>query len=497
MLFNSPIFLLAFLPVALAGYYVLGRMNDLWARIWLVLASLFFYSWTVPQYLPLLLGSVFGNYYLSRAIEVQEDRRRAKLLLVVAISFNLLLIGYFKYANFFIDTTERLSGLNFGLVHVVLPLAISFFTFQQIAYQVNAYRGLSTNPSLLNYTCFVVFFPHLIAGPIVQHSDILPQFRERATYLFNSDRFVLGLTFFFLGLAKKVIFADEFGSYADVGFLGAAKSHLSLYEAWGASLAYTLQLYFDFSGYSDMAIGLGLLFGIIMPTNFNSPYKARSIIDFWRRWHMTLSRFLREFIYIPLGGNRDGEFRRHVNLMATMLIGGLWHGAGWTFVIWGGLHGAMLVINHGYREIRGRLPAARGFAAPLESGAGWALTFLCVVAAWVVFRAPTMDVAKQVYLGMLGANGAFLPVDLISRAQFLQVLGDPIGRLAYFADGTSAGFIRMSFLIAIGVLTCFVAPNVASMSQRFRWVMIVLTIGLVVQKVFFSEQISPFLYFQF
>jgi alginate O-acetyltransferase complex protein AlgI len=496
MLFNSPIFLFAFLPIAVLGFYGLGRLwGGVAARVWLVGCSLFFYTWAVPQYAALLIGSILFNFAAGRVIERAATRR--KTLLTLAIGANLAAIGYFKYANFFVQTVATSLGLSAPVLHIILPLAISFFTFQQIAYLVNAYRRNSTNPGLLDYACFITFFPHLIAGPIVQHSDILPQFRDEKIYRLDLTRLSGGLTIFLLGLAKKVILADEFGNYANAAFDGAAGgAHLSLYEAWGGALAYTFQLYFDFSGYSDMAIGLGLMFGIIMPMNFNSPYKSRSIIEFWRRWHMTLSRFLREFVYIPLGGNRKGPLRRHVNLFLTMLIGGLWHGAAWTFVAWGGFHGAMLVVNHGWNSLMQRFGRGENARPAAFGPPALMLTFVCVVLGWVMFRATSWQAAAAVYQGMAGLNGAVLPADLVAKAPFLSLLGQA-GALPHFADGTNVGFLRMGLMLPLGLGICLLAPNIPQLSPRARWWLVALTFALVLQKVLFSGQISHFIYFQF
>ena len=499
MLFNSPIFLFAFLPVTVIVFFLMGHWRGgTAARAWLVAASLFFYSWTVPAYFFLLGSSLLCNYYIGRTIENQPTHRRAKIWLGIGVVFNLTLIGYFKYAGFLVSNFITLFNLQWQVPSIALPLAISFFTFQQIAFLVNAYWGKSLRPSLLEYVSFVVFFPHLIAGPIVQHSDIIPQFRDERIYRFDLDRLTNGLTIFLLGLAKKVVFADRFGAYADIAFGGASSGALlSLYEAWGAALSYTLQLYFDFSGYSDMAIGLGLIFGINMPQNFNSPYKSHSIIEFWRRWHMTLSRFLREFVYIPLGGNRHGNLRRHSNLLATMLIGGLWHGASWTFVIWGGLHGMYLVINHGWESLSKYIRTSNPLLQSCRRGAALLLTFLCVVIGWVIFRAATLQAAMAVFKGMFGLQGVMLPADLIGRFPILALLGSPVGRLTFFNDGTNVGFIEMTVLLMAGLLVCIKAPNVHEMTSRWKLAMILASFAFVVQRVLYSGQISPFLYFRF
>jgi len=302
-----------------------------------------------------------------------------------------------------------ITGFQWQPERIVLPLAISFFTFQQIAFLVDAFRGNTREYGFLHYCLFVTFFPQLIAGPIVHHKEMLPQFKqeERDTSLLM--RFSVGLSIFAIGLFKKTIIADGVGLYADAVFDAVASgTHLTFFEAWGGALAYTFQLYFDFSAYSDMAVGLARLFGIRLPVNFFSPYKATSIIEFWRLWHVTLSRFLRDHLYIPLGGNRKGRTRRYVNLMITMLLGGLWHGAGWTFMVWGGLHGLYLVINHAWRRFtRVLLPGnVRRRSFP---GVARLVTFLSVVVAWVFFRADSLSVAWRILRTMTGVDGISLP----------------------------------------------------------------------------------------
>ena len=291
---------------------------------WLVLASLFFYGWWNPAYLLLIIGSMLFNYYTG----VQLSYRQNRLFLGIAIALNLALLGYFKYANFFVENISDLAGLGWNIEHIVLPLAISFFTFQQIAYLVDAYRRETSEYNFLHYALFVSFFPQLISGPIVHHKEMLPQFIRETARFIEYRHLAIGISVFILGLFKKVVVADSLAPYSIEAFNAvAAGEMLTFFEAWKGALAYTFQLYFDFSGYSDMAIGLAMLFGIRLPLNFDSPYKANSVIEFWQRWHITLSRFLRDYLYIPLGGNRKGQKRRYLNLMITMLLGGLWHGA--------------------------------------------------------------------------------------------------------------------------------------------------------------------------
>ncbi|MDB6088997.1 MAG: Peptidoglycan O-acetyltransferase [Gammaproteobacteria bacterium] len=409
MLFNSAPFVYLFLPLAFVGFFLLARVSQLWAAAWLTLASIFFYGWWNPKYVPLLIGSMLFNYLVARLLAAGGKPARHWLLLA-GIAGNLLLLGYFKYAHFLLDTVEHISGVRIQLAEIVLPLGISFFTFTQIAFLVDTYRGLAREPRFLHYALFVTYFPHLIAGPILHHSEMMPQFARTATYRLSSRNVSVGLTIFVIGLFKKVILADNIAQFAAPAFNAAAAGHpLSLLEAWGAALAYALQLYFDFSGYSDMAIGVSRLFGITLPLNFNSPYKAANIIDFWRRWHMTLSRFLRDYLYFPLGGNRRGPMRRHLNLLLTMLLGGLWHGAGWTYVVWGGLHGCFLIVNHGWQALRGSL----GWhirSTWITRGMSIAVTFTSVLVGWVFFRAASISAANAMLSGMAGQNGVVLPV---------------------------------------------------------------------------------------
>lgn len=331
MLFNSHVFIFGFLPIVFIVYFIFRKIDLVaGAKIWLVFSSLFFYSWWNPVYLPILLGSIITNFLFGKTIEKVSYK---KIILTIGIIFNVALLGYFKYVDFFIANVNMIFETNFSLLHVALPLAISFFTFQQIAYLVDTYKGEAKKYSFLNYALFVTFFPQLIAGPIVHHKEMMPQFETLSARFVRAKNVVLGSFIFFIGLFKKTVIADTFAIYASDGF--GRPETLTLIEGWIVSLSYSFQIYFDFSAYSDMAIGLALLFNIKLPINFNSPYKALNIQDFWRRWHMTLGRFLTKYIYIPLGGNRISESRTLFNIMIVFGISGFWHGAGWTFVVWG------------------------------------------------------------------------------------------------------------------------------------------------------------------
>ena len=407
MLFNSYVFIFAFLPAALAGYFALGRTGFAGAtKLWLVGASCFFYGWWSVPFLVLLLASIAFNYGCGQAIRhlVHAERAPVRLVLTLAIAANLGVLAWFKYASFIVDNLRAVSGLDLEVGAIVLPLAISFYSFQQIAYLVDCSRRRVAEHGFLDYAVFVTFYPQLIAGPILHHSEIMPQFR-RSRQRFRHEDFAAGVAFFVIGLVKKVVLADSVSALADPVFSSGADASYGCLEAWIAVLAVTVRIYFDFSGYSDMAVGLARMLGFRLPYNFNSPYQAVSIIDFWRRWHITLSRFLRDYVYIPLGGNRRGPGRRYLNLLATMLLGGLWHGAGWTFIVWGGLHGLYLLVNHAWRASQRRL-AGTVWALQLPAPAGRMLTLAAVLIAWVFFHAENFEQALTVLGAMAGHDGS-------------------------------------------------------------------------------------------
>lgn len=400
MLFNSYQFIFFFLPLAIIAFFAIAQFNYYLAIASLGIASLLFYGFWHYQDLYLLLPSIFCNYFIGYYLATLPAPFK-KNLLVLAIIANLVVLGYFKYANFLIDNWNSISGWELSIAKNVLPLGISFFTFTQIAYLIDSYAGKVKEFNPVHYLLFVTYFPHLIAGPILHHHDTISQFQQRKMYRWNSRNVMIGLLLFTIGLFKKVIFADGVVSYIAPVFNGAKEGIIpSFGDSWLGALAYTVQLYFDFSGYSDMAIGLSLLFNIKLPINFNSPYQAVNITDFWRRWHITLSNFLRDYLYIPLGGNRHGNLRRYFNLILTMLIGGLWHGAGWTFILWGGLHGVYLVIHHAWEWGRKKL----GQDLKTSSWGGRLLsriiTFIAVVIAWVLFRAENLTSAKLILQSM-------------------------------------------------------------------------------------------------
>ena len=466
MLFNSIPFLFVYLPIVLGMFFLIGGRSHRLAAAWLAVASLFFYGWWDFHYLPLLLASIVFNYAVGRALAQGSDigSRRRKWLLTFGVVADLALLGYFKYANFFIDTLNAATGTHVAFAQVLLPLGISFFTFTQIAFLVDAARGHAKEFSLVHYGLFVTYFPHLIAGPVLHHGEMMPQFRDPATYRIRAECLAAGGAIFALGLFKKVVLADSVAPYASTAFAAAGDgTPLQLLQAWGGALAYTLQLYFDFSGYCDMAIGLSYMLGVKLPINFDSPYKARNITEFWRRWHMTLSRFLRDYLYIPLGGNQRGPARRYFNLLATMVLGGLWHGAGWTFIVWGGLHGVYLVIHHAWRAFLMRIGRGARDTA-LGRVAGVATTFLAVVVAWVFFRADSMDAALLMLEGMAGAHGVSLPSAVGQRLGAVGPLLEGWG-VTYTAGGGRElvmGWLWITALLPV----VFLLPNTQQIMHR-------------------------------
>ena len=427
----------------------------------------------------MLFNYVIG---LSLSKEQKKSKLGKKTLLIFGIIANVALLGYFKYADFFIGNLNHLLHTDIGLLHLALPLAISFFTFQQIAYLVDSYRGETKEYDFLNYANFVTFFPQLIAGPIVHHSEMMPQFAAPANKVKHYANITTGLFIFSIGLFKKVIIADTFAVWATAGFDHAPV--LNMAEAWVTSLSYTFQLYFDFSGYTDMAIGAALLFNIRLPINFNSPYKATSIQDFWRRWHMTLSRFLKEYIYIPLGGNRKGEFRIYSNLMATFLIGGIWHGAGWTFLFWGFLHGIAIVIHRAWSKI--------GFR--LNTLLAWFITFNFINITWVFFRAKEWDDAIKVLKGMF-AGALVLPLEWKEKLDFLSGYDVQFG---HWLQTISRDQYTI-YWVLMGIIVTLLLKNSNELAERFKPNILTALYAAVLFLAAASSlsKLSEFLYFNF
>jgi D-alanyl-lipoteichoic acid acyltransferase DltB (MBOAT superfamily) len=519
LLFNSYEFIFVFFPLCVIGYFVCARFFSLETALgFLVLGSLCFYAYWQPVYLLLLLFSIGFNFAVGRVLS-GDNRWKSRATLVFGITVNLALLGYFKYANFFVDNVNTAFGTHWELGTILLPLAISFFTFQQISYLVDAWQGKTSEYNFLHYSLFVCFFPQLIAGPIVHHREIIPQFMKPENLVPQWSNFAVGISIFALGLFKKTVIADGLSAYVGPVYdAGSVGGNIDFFRAWGSSLAYTFQLYFDFSGYSDMAIGAARVFGVRLPVNFFSPYKSTSVIEFWRRWHMTLSHFLRDYLYIALGGNRKGRYRRYVNLFLTMLLGGLWHGAGWTFVIWGGLHGGYLMVNHGWRHLMTRW-GDRISQLPIYKGFCWLVTFVAVVFSWVYFRAPTLEQGNQIALAMLGGSGFEIPAGILARAG---ALGNWLSAIGFVPVSGGGAMITTNYLwVVFSAVIALTLPNVAQIFYRYepvlyendkvfrdnregrlltwdynnRWAIAVALAG--VAGILTLQQVSEFLYFQF
>ncbi|MEN9229283.1 MAG: MBOAT family protein [Thermostichus sp. DG02_5_bins_236] len=492
MLFSSFTFIFLFLPLCLGVYFWIGRFGSATlSKGWLLLSSLFFYGYWNITFVPLIFISVGINYQLGKCLRKRKlEKRPSKIFLCLGLSFNIGLIAYYKYADFLLSCLPSLSFSTWlsrllDVDNVVLPLAISFYTFQQIAYLVDVYRGERASYSFLDYSLFVLFFPQLIAGPIIHHQEVIPQFNRLRNLLFSQKNFALGCVAFFIGLSKKVIVSDNISGWVTLPFSHAMD--LSFIEAWTAALSYTHQLYFDFSGYCDMALGLGLMLNIKLPINFSSPYKSVSIVEFWRRWHITLSNFLRDYLYIPLGGNRLGETRRVINLMITMLLGGFWHGAGWTYIAWGGFHGVCLSINHISGKLEFRFPKV----------ISWVVTFLAVTIGWVIFRAQSLRDAGHILWVMAGMEGILLPGKYRGSLGPLEKIGVRFSNfpsLDYFPGGLES-------LVVLTVLTLWVVflPNTQQLVQRFRpeWWWGLFLSCLSVLSLLSMSRVTEFLYFQF
>ncbi len=470
MLFSSYEFVFLFFPLCILLFHsaiFFGQNRG--SLCILFVASLFFYAWWDIRFLPLLLGSITVNFLIGLALGSYKIHRwGSSAWLIIGVSLNLILLAFFKYWDFFASNVNGVANTSIPLISAILPLGISFFTFEQISYLVDTRRSGEPERDPLRYALFVAFFPRLVAGPILRASEFLPQVASgRLTSRLTPD-LAVGLTLFAIGLFKKTVIADGVAVYATPVFAMAATGEpLDLLTAWAGALAYTMQLYFDFSGYSDMAIGAARCFGIRFPLNFWSPYKAKSIVEFWRFWHMTLSRFLRDYLYIPLGGSRRGTARRYVNLMATMLLGGLWHGANWTFVAWGALHGFYLMVNHAWEQLCRRSRAlGRIDGWPATRAVYWLITFLAVVVAWVFFRAPTFVAAKAMLHAMAGLDGVSIPSGVAAALGPLQT---PLLQLGVtFGAGSGSLLIASYTWIAILLIVVLRMPNAVQLLERWQ-----------------------------
>ena len=492
MLFNSYEFIFVFLPVSFSVYFYLNHKRlAIAAKGWLVFSSLFFYSWWNIVFLPLILVSVLFNFTIAKAmlgsIDFNKKHLSKKSLLKIGLVFNIGLLIYFKYMDFFISSINTAFVSDIGLLNLALPLAISFFTLQQVAFLIDSYGGLAKEKLFLDYAVFVTFFPQLIAGPIVHHKEMMPQFSNIRNKVINYRNIAMGLLIFSIGLFKKVVIADMFAVWATNGFDVATT--LNLFEAWATSLSYTFQLYFDFSGYTDMAVGIALLFNIRLPINFNSPYKATNIQDFWRRWHITLSRFLRDYVYIPLGGNRKGGLRTYNNLIVTFVIGGVWHGAGWTFVFWGFLHGIALIVEKLWKKL--------GFK--LWTWLAWLITFNFINVAWVFFRAKEWSDAIKVLDSMFSLDNVVMPSFLRGRIGFLDQFNINFGGFTQniTLHALEGQILLISLCVALPFILIF--KNSMEVLRDFKPsnYLLILTVTCFIISILKLNEYSEFIYFRF
>ncbi len=489
MLFNSYTFIFGFLPATLAIFFVLGRASRNMALSWLIVASLIFYAWWNPANILIILTSLGTNFIFARLLfRLASDKKRVRLgqaVLGLGIAFNIFFLGYFKYANFLQSAMNDIAGTDFVLTQVILPLGISFFTFQQIAFLIDVHGKNIEKFAPRDFFLFVLFFPQLIAGPIVHFREMMPQFLSNSCR-FDSGRFSIGLTLFAIGLFKKVVLADGIAPHVTPIYeLAAAGGDISLFPAWIAAVGFTLQIYFDFSGYSDMAAGLARCFGVRLPLNFDSPLKATNIIDFWSRWHVTLTRFLTAYIYNPLAlwqtrkriakglpglGGRNSSFGAFVMVLAaptilTMLLSGFWHGAGYLFILWGLLHGIFLTVNHAWRFVTPRLRSNKDSYERFMRPAGFLITFTSVAVAMILFRSTTTDAAINLLQGISGLNGITLPAQILERTGLLNILAPVVSA----SDTQSAGELVLAIAwIAVLLLIALLLPNSLQIMARYE-----------------------------
>jgi alginate O-acetyltransferase complex protein AlgI len=482
MLFNSFEFIFALLPLSVVLYFLASRVSGRLAVLWLVLVSLFFYGWWRPENLPLFLASILFNFGAAALLSRPEVKWSRRTILIVGIAGNLGLLATFKYGQFIVANFNQLVGTSIPSPNFVLPLGISFFTFTQIAYLVDIYKARGTRHPFPTYALFVSYFPHLLAGPILHHAEMLPQFADDQNRKPRWDHLWQGICLFGIGLSKKVLLADALAPYARFGFDIAP--HLNLLEAWLSSLAYFFQIYFDFSGYTDMALGVALLMNIRLPFNFDSPYRACDIQSFWRKWHITLGRFFRDYVYIPLGGNKLGGNRTLLNLFGVALLSGLWHGAAWSFVAWGAMHGTAMVV-HALWKKRGR---------PLPSVVAWSLMFVFLNISWVLFRAPDTSRMREMLRGMSGANGVVLFSQLEPVFGFLRAAHIQFRPLAIVEVEKLLAYLAIAFVIAV---LPWNSNRLAQAGAKIHPLLIATIALLATISILQLNQLSEFIYFNF
>jgi alginate O-acetyltransferase complex protein AlgI len=469
MLFNSLTFIFLFMPITVVAYFMSGRLGFRKFSLGVIIASSFiFYGWWEPKYLWIILISILFNYAVFLLLtQISFISRRRFYVLTTGVIVNLAILGYFKYAGFLTREINSFGSFDIDVVNVLLPIGLSFFTFQQIAFLVDARRGFIKDCSLLDYSVFVLFFPQLIAGPIVHHREMMPQF-QKSNGKFKVSNFNIGFSLFCIGLFKKVVLADNIALFSSPVFAISAQGvEVTLIEGWIAALGYTFQIYFDFSGYSDMAMGLARIFGVQLVINFHSPYKSNSIIEFWKRWHISLSRFLRDYVYIPLGGNRKGLKFTYFNIFIVMVLGGIWHGASWNFFVWGAIHAVYIVINHFWRQLREAKVISLVGSKFFQRVSGRFLTFILIAIAWVYFRAENLDSANRIVESMLGLNGLSFPKDAIIYSEYFLQFGKWV---SFDGVAQNVSYSLVEAFIWLLILLCFVwtMPNSNQIMSKFH-----------------------------
>ena len=486
MLFNSYIFVLVFLPITLIGYFMLNKINqNTISKIFLIVMSLYFYAYFNYSYLIIILTSILFNYVIGKLLHKITNKNYRIICLIMGLVFNIGVLFYFKYYDFFISNINYLLHTDFNLKHLLLPLGISFFTFQQLSYVIDCYKNTADEYPFVDYALFVTFFPQLIAGPIVLHSETIPQFNNKENHRFKPSNMNKGLYAFSLGMAKKVLVADTLGLLVNDGF--ANIQGLGTIMAMIVMLSYTLQIYFDFSGYCDMAYGLGLMFNIEIPMNFNSPYKAIDIQDFWRRWHITLSRFLTTYIYIPLGGSRKGKLRTYINTMIVFFISGLWHGANYTFIIWGLMHGIAMCINRFIKP----------YAKSVPNFIKWFINFVFINITWIFFRADTLNDAWLFIKELFNPNNN-IDVTMLSKLVREEFVLPLMLKNIVITDGYKS-LVFALIMISVLLITVLICKNTYELSKKFstNCISIILIIIIALWSITSFAGVSTFLYFNF
>lgn len=486
MLFNSYIFIL-FLIIVFSVFFLLKDKkikNVSLQKIWLFIASIVFYSYGNIEGLPILALSIIFNYYMGNKIRVIEGAKK-KIIFVFSIVVNLVMLAFFKYTTFLFNSINDIAGTDFNFINIILPLGISFYTFMQLAYIIDVYKGYKEKYSILDYSLFVMIFPSVTSGPITDHKEMIPQFSKKSQL--NFKNIAIGLSLFVIGLLKKVLIVDNIAPWVNDVF--ANTETITCLEAWIGALGYTLELFFDFSGYSDMAIGIGTMFNLDFPTNFNSPYQANSIIEFWRRWHISLSTWIKNYIYIPLGGNRKGEIKKYRNLLITMILCGIWHGAGWNFVFWGALHGVYQIINNLWKKTKIELPKVIGRC----------LTFFSVMVGWIFFRATTFKDGINVFTKLFDFTNITLNISSVNHLGFLKNLGFKFENII-----TSISIPKSLIIIIILLMIVMFIPSSQKIVDHFlkdkkKSTLFAVVLGIIAVCVLFSlgSSQSTFIYYNF